>query len=186
MPNIPDAVAGATITEAWGDAVASALNGGVAFPAAPDVGQRFWRTDRAIEYSWNGTRWVSRLYIDNIPSVSDALLPIGATGTNGRVSSPYLDVYDKWLEAIELSVFIGAGTALAAAHKWAIQFFTGATLQATINLDSGANGARTVRQAINALSGTAAGTLAWRVDYTKTGTPGTLIPAIRIAYRLVG
>lgn len=33
--------------------------GGVTFPAAPKLYDRVFRTDRGIEYFWNGTRWLS-------------------------------------------------------------------------------------------------------------------------------
>ena len=165
---------------------------GTAFPSspAPANNDRFYRSDRDIEYFYDGTRWLSTTkYTDAMPYALGAL-PYSATSAGAeRISPPYAGTYDLWLEEFQLGFFVLGGTALGASHKWVSTLnkvtTTVSTTIATVNIDSGASGAwRTSVAAIGALLGTTH--LAFQVDHTKTGTPGTLYTLPRIIYRLVG
>lgn len=165
---------------------------GAAFPSAPATDARFFRTDRGIEYYYDGTRWLStQLYTDDIPEVGAVAFPYTATALGAeRLLIPYAGTYDLWLVECQVVFFVAAGTALGASHKWVsvVQKLVAAgtaTTVATINIDSGASDIwRTNVTAIGALLGVTHFTFA--VSHTKTGTPGNLYILPRIIYRLVG
>lgn len=158
---------------------------GTAFPASPATNDRFFRTDRGIEYYYDGTRWVSiTLYNDIIDSVAG----LAATDTPQRPGVAWAGTYDLWLVDFYETFFISGGTALSASHKWVTTVVKNpvASTIATYSIDSGASDAwRTSGAvAINALLGTTNYEI--DVTHTKTGTPGTLYLTPRLTYRLVG
>lgn len=165
---------------------------GTAFPGTPATNTRFFRTDRNIEYFYNGTRWLSTTVYSDIFSKGDqGPLPYAATVASGaeRLSAPWSGVYDLWLEHFQFVFLISGGTALSASHKWVTlltKIIGGTpTTLATITIDSGALDVfRVTTGTINALLGTTA--FAFAIGHTKTGTPGTLYSLPRIVYRLVG
>ena len=163
-----------------------------AFPTspAPVTNDRFFRTDRSIEYFWNGTRWLStQLYIAPLPAVG-LDLPYAATIAGAeRLAVPYATTYDLWLVEMQCSFYIVAGTALSASHKWVTTLTKStssvATVIATLTIDSGSVSVhRSSSVAIGALLGTT--NLVFYTDHTKTGTPGNLHTSLNLAYRLVG
>jgi hypothetical protein len=54
---------------------------GTSFPVSPSSGDRFYRTDRKIEYYWDGTRWLSvqlfRVKMNDIASVTASQNELG-------------------------------------------------------------------------------------------------------------
>lgn len=174
------------ITSATGDIAET----GTAFPSAPATNSRFFRTDRSVEYFWDGTRWLStQVFNEPIPSIAGAL-PYAATTVNGEtIAAPWATVYDLWLMDFSMSFYVNGGTALGASHKWVCKLnktvANTVTDVATVNIDSGASSTwRNATTAINALLGSTHQTIG--VGHTKTGTPGTLYPLPRLVYRLVG
>lgn len=169
----------------------AAVSGGTSFPLTPATNRRFFRSDRNIEYFYNGTRWLStQLYSDSFPRGDAAALPHTATIIGAeRLAAPWAGVYDIWMEQFQLVFVIVGGTALSASHKWVtvLTKLVGGTptTLATITIDSGALSAwRTSAATINALLGVTA--FAFAVDHTKTGTPGSFYTLPRLVYRLVG
>jgi hypothetical protein len=67
---------------------------GTSFPGSPTTNDRFYRTDRAIEYYWDGTRWLST-QIHYLPiSSTDALLPLtGSKPALCRAVNPWAGLY---------------------------------------------------------------------------------------------
>lgn len=172
------------------DPVANLLGAGVAFPAQPAWGtvRPFLRTDRGIEYRYDGTRWLStELYSFPIP-LAAAFLPISAT-TPALLRAPWpaAGIYGTWLEDVVTSFFVAGGTALSASHKWVGTLVDGGsgTLIATVNIDAGA--LSTWRNIVTAVNGTI-GSASFETDmtWTKTGTPGNLYVVVALHYRLVG
>lgn len=167
---------------------------GTAFPTspAPATNDRFFRTDRSIEYFYNGTRWLStQLFTDILPRGDGAPLPYSATILSAERSlCPYPTTYDLWMIEFQFGFYVLGGTALGASHKWVTILIKSTatptqTTIATVNIDSGASGVwRTSVVAIGALLGVTH--LTFEVTHTKTGTPGTLYALPRIVYRLVG
>lgn len=165
---------------------------GTAFPGTPATNTRFFRTDRSIEYFYNGTRWLStQIFNEALPRGDVGPLPYAATAAAAeRLAAPWAGVYDLWLEQFQLVFYITAGTALSGSHKWdsVLVKMTAAAAQttlATVTIDSGAvNTFRIGLVAINALLGTTH--LNFMLSHTKTGTPGTIHSLPRLVYRLVG
>lgn len=182
-----------TLTDAAGKILSAAIDDfGTSFPGSPATGSRYFRTDRGIEYYYDGTRWLSvELFTDAIPEVSNIAFPYAATALGAeRLLVPYAGTYDLWLVEVQVAFFVLGGTALSASHKWVSVFQKlvaagTATTIATVNIDSGASSVwRTNVTAIGALLSTTHFTFS--VDHTKTGTPGNLYTVPRIVYRLVG
>lgn len=166
---------------------------GTAFPSAPATNQRFFRTDRGIEYFYDGTRWLStQLFNQGIPGTDGPVLPYAASIASAeRLGAPWQGVYDLWLVEFQFVFHVaGGGTALSASHKWVTvlskQVAAGTqTAIATVNIDSGASSVfRTSTVAIGALLGTTH--FAFEISHTKTGTPGSLYSLPHLVYRLVG
>ncbi len=164
--------------------------GGTAFPASPATGMRFWRTDRNLEYEYNGTRWLTTQLFTSA-SVTSSL----TATTVLQQALPYPESTDKWLESIEVSpAVVSGGTALDGSNKWVLDLTksgTGGTgtsiAAAVVTLNSGVSDgtyrAPTV-VAIGALMGATFANL--RYVWTKTGTPGNLNFGVVTTYRLVG
>lgn len=170
-------------------ALAAKDAGGAVFPVAPATNRRFFRTDRGIEYYYNGTRWLStQLYTDAIPWFLGVQPFTATTNFSHRLAVPYAGTYDLWLVEAQLSFYIAGGTALGASHKWVTtvdKLGSGSSTIATFNVDSGASDAhRSSVVAIGALLGTT--NVVFSMSHTKTGTPGDYYVAPRIVYRLVG
>lgn len=146
---------------------------------------RLFRRDRGIDYYWNGTYWVSELRSDIIRGPDT-----GYTSSSSGLFSPvaHPGVYDLLLRSADLVFYIIAGTALDASNKWDVSVTKrpSGTVIASWTIDSGS--LNTWRSAgadvIDALNGLT--DFAYQVAWTKTGTPGTLVPLIRINYRLKG
>ena len=162
---------------------------GTVFPTvpAPVAGDRFTRSDRGIDYEWDGTRWLSvALYSEQLFS-SAAFQPFAITaGAEDRLSAPYAGIYDLWLVDYQPVFFVTGGAPLDALNKWVGIFYKAATPLATVNIDSGA--LNTWRApgpiAIGALLGIA--NLEFETNYTLTGGAGTLRSLPRLTYRYVG
>ncbi len=162
---------------------------GVAFPGAPAVGDRFLRTDRNIEYFWDGTRWLSvALHAYPLP-ISDALLPIAATnGTLQRGAWPYAGVFSVFIERAVCAFHVaGGGSALSGSHSWIGTLIDSdtSTIFATFTINSGVSGVWRVTSP-GAGSVVGAASVATQVGWTKTGTPGNLYALVTLHYRLIG
>lgn len=170
-----------------------AVSGGTSFPGTPATNRRFFRSDRGIEYFYNGTRWLStQLFNETLPQFGAPAAPYAATIlTAERLGVPWQGVYDHWLVEFQFVFHIqSGGTALSASHKWVSvlskQVAAGTqTAIATATIDSGASAAwRTSIVAIGALLGTTH--FSFDISHTKTGTPGNLYSLPHLVYRLVG
>jgi hypothetical protein len=163
------------------------------FPAAPVTSQRVFRSDRGIEYFYDGTRWLSReLFVAeyNQSGIS------ASSASPTPLQTPYPETYDKWIEAIHTSLFVASGaTALSdPSHKWELDLDkVGTSGTAFVNGDnilkiaSGASDGvfRTpIVTTVGVLLGS--GYSAMRAAWTKTGTPGNLTAYVLVLYRLVG
>lgn len=148
---------------------------GTVFPGSPASGERFFRTDRGIEYFWDGTRWLSTTLYEGQPSQPRALQGNGAT-TNPLAywSNPF--PYSIYIERVKHNAAFISGSG-----NWTIQLQdgNGAVISQVANITASSFTAATVnatstsysiiRSAMIENSGTAA------VDYFPAFT-----------YRLVG
>jgi hypothetical protein len=166
--------------------------GGTAFPASPATNELYFRTDLGQEFYYDGTRWLSTaLYSHLIEQAASTTTSISATSTwNQRVMRPLLrGGSDIYMVQLECMFFVNSGgTALGASHKWVGTFHkadsaNSLTTLITININSGASSTwRVDLQSINALLGSF---YELGIDWTKTGTPGSLVNHLMMTYRIV-
>lgn len=77
---------------------------GTAFPAAPATGARFYRSDRNVEYFYDGTRWLStQLFVANFAS-TDSVLPHSANAIQ-RLRNPEWNRYSIYIERATMSFY---------------------------------------------------------------------------------
>lgn len=143
---------------------------------------------RGIAYYYDGTRWLSETR--HTVTIPGSTAGYTATGFAMWLTVPNVAVYDLWITSIDLSFLVSGGTPLDASNKWDVQLLkypAGSGVAAAWTIDSGSlsvwrdGGNKTVA----ALLGTTNYT--FQVNYTKTGTPGTLfIASVNVNYRLVG
>jgi hypothetical protein len=171
-------------------ATVTAASHGTAFPSNPWTNQRFFRTDRDVEYFYDGTRWLSvNLYTEAFLGV------FGIPSTTLDVvdmAIPFPGLYDIWWDSADLVFAVaGGGTALSGSHFWTVNYVkqpaNASILPSVFTINSGAS-AGTLRnagvKAIGALNATTNFQLT--VNVAKTGTPGDLTIMGRVNYRLVG
>lgn len=173
---------------------AVAWNGGTSFPASKATSDRFYRSDLAMEFYWDGTRWLAAVPVSEpIPVNSIIAQPYAATQNGAfRTVVPQLqggsDIYlTNFWAAFHVA---SGGSALSASHKWVITLNktgtgTSSTI-GTVNIDSGnSNEWRAGSGAISALMNNGTTHHELDVSVTKTGTPGNLSIATKFGYRIV-
>jgi len=88
---------------------------GTSFPGSPTTGDKFYRTDRNIEYFYDGTRWLSTQIFTLEIGVSDVVQPRSVTSSfQHRVANPWAGLYDIYVEEGVFSYF------LTAAGNWTL------------------------------------------------------------------
>ena len=117
---------------------------GTAFPTSPLTGERFTRSDRNIEYFYDGTRWLStQLYLLSMAySPQVPTLPLTTNqGSVMRVSSP-IDSGSIYLEKFIFEAYTAA--TFGASNNWNIQLTriddTGANPQIGTNINTWVTG----------------------------------------------
>lgn len=178
-------------------------NAGTSFPGSPATNDRYWRTDLAMEFYYDGTRWLSTQIFEKqmLPhngattstSVGDLFGNITATSAfNLRALAPSLHGgSDVWIIDYRMTFIVeGGGTALDGSNKWVATFLgvdlNGSSLGtiATTTINSGSSSVRRVSTVtVGALA--PSGTVYYVVTWTKTGTPGNLETGEAYSYRIV-
>lgn len=166
---------------------AVAWNSATSFPTAA-TGDRIWRTDRGLEYYYDGTRWLTTTLYRESFSVGNNFNSFAASAAVGRMS-PWHTTYDLWLVNLYTSYFVA--TTNDGTHNWTMTFAKADATNAsttivtfTTNADA-ANTFLTRETAIGALF-VPATYKHLRLDATKNNTPGNLTIAAALSYRLVG
>lgn len=159
--------------------------------ASPVTGQLCYQADVALVLVYQGGRWVSANEYVTTMLHNNSLPPWAATTTGGaRGPIPVSLGTNIWLDQHHTRAFVASGgTALSGSHKWVgvlskADSGAGLTTLSTATIDSGSSGIwRTISTTIGALLGTTF--FEFETTWTKTGTPGTLIPLEYITYRIV-
>lgn len=162
---------------------------GTAFPATPAAGDRFYRTDRKVEYEYDGTRWLSvqQFTVSMIPRV---IPPVSATSTMAVL--PLHTDRDVFVEAIDIITHVtGANDA---SNRWDYTFnstTTGASVFQTIGSASSngnANSWTGGRITVNAVVASSLSTQRWlHAVATKVGAPGALDWFMAtVTFRMIG
>jgi hypothetical protein len=160
-------------------------SGGVAFPASPTVGQRYFRTDRGIEYYWDGTRWLSTQIF-----TSDKYLVEGNSATlaaTGRTPVPFKGVYDIYMLDIQTTTYLTQTPA-----TWTISLLRATATNVTTTIASTTavtpttpiNNWGVATTAINAVLDASAVQLNWVV--TENSGTASIYAGGMFTYRLVG
>lgn len=160
---------------------------GTSFPSTPYTGMRFWRSDRAIEYYYDGTRWLStNLYSMSMETQETSLNPITASNSNFRVTHPFWSIYDIYVEKYFV---IMNNSATTAANYFTTRLQT-RDAGASASLGVGLSGQGDTQSQAVGHSEDINTVIASSIEYilsvhTATGTPSVHIGAT-ITYRLVG
>jgi hypothetical protein len=102
-------VVGTTIS-IYGRGAVNTLLSGTAFPGSPTTNQRFFRTDRGIEYYWNGARWLSTEIYSIQLATQNANVPY-TTNTSVYGTNPWSGLYDFYVERCTLAYYPTSTTA---------------------------------------------------------------------------
>lgn len=156
---------------------AVAWNSGTSFPGSAAAGDRYWRTDRGLEYYYDGTRWLCTcLHVEPIGAYNDSTeQPISTTPTVPMRNVIARDLYDIWVVDCRLTVRVN--TTNSGSHYWTYQLENspaGAVLGSTGN--TSADSPDTIYRKVVTV-GASVGDSGQRnvfVRFTKTGTPGTI------------
>ena len=158
-------------------------NAGTSFPVSPATGDRYFRTDRGLEYYYDGTRWLT---------VTEYRMPLGAWSNISATATEIPAAVDAATYDIYITKLIATmyGGTLSGTQYWTIDTFhwVGATqgsVVATTNNQSGSNATFERKSvAVNALLGTTV--TAITVKVTKVSTPGAFFGAAHYLFRYVG
>jgi hypothetical protein len=171
---------------------ALAYNSGTSFPGSVVAGDRYWRTDRGLEYYYDGTRWLTtQLHVvtigrnpinETVQPISQALSP----QNTHRAVAPS-DLYDLWVENCRFTIRVN--TTNSGSHYWTLEFLSVGAAGASLgSANTSADAADTILRktiTVNALFGTT-NTLIQTL-LTKTGTPGTVdVLQCQYTFRFVG
>lgn len=155
---------------------------GTSFPGSPSTGDRFYRTDRKIEYFYDGTRWLSTAFYSlNIP-IARNLIPVSATTVAMyHAAKPFLDDYQLYVEEFQV------GGYLSATGNWSVVLKVeggGTATLATATVSRTGSGYASDSQTVNTVVSTSQ--MFFTVDLTKnSGTVNSyILPSL--TYRLVG
>lgn len=97
---------------------------GTSFPGSPATGDIFYRTDRNIEYVYDGTRWLStQLFVLSFAPESGVINGITAGGVPQRAGNPWWNIYDIYVETGQVTTILTNGT--TASNYFTLQFQTG-------------------------------------------------------------
>lgn len=162
-------------------------NAGTSFPASKATGDRYWRTDLAMDFYYDGTRWLTvQEFIHPIPNGDSAFpaWPLTANGNPGRstlLSSDWQIYLVKYYANTYVST-TNSGTAY-----WTVNLIAdpGGSTIATFNTSADSPDTHTG----HAVSVNTALTTSFRtvtVQAIKTSTPGNLYAPSAMLYRLVG
>jgi hypothetical protein len=174
----------------WNDGTNWIADRGTAFPGTPSfTGQRFFRSDRGIEYYYDGTRWLSTTIYTLPVAVQDAtfLNPVSATGTF-RTVSPFANLYDIYVERVFTESYLTSAT--TSSNYFTIQFSNSTAAAAGVNMGSSIslqndtqNSWTHHQQTVNA---TVASTVnSFSMAFTRVGT-GTAYILGTVQFRLIG
>lgn len=159
--------------------------GGSSFPGSPATGHRFYRTDRNIEYFYDGTRWLST----QLFTAGHWTSALAATATF-YVAIPFTDVYDIYLEYVQTQSQLTNAT--TASNYFSMQWASVTATVVVTNIGSAQstqsdtqNNIVVRNQVIGAVVDMTASAKGIACVATETGT-ATMNAAFSLAYRLVG
>lgn len=163
---------------AYNRATGAVLRAGTSFPGSPATNDRFYRTDRGIEYFYDGTQWLSEQIHSVQLAISDAVLPFTATTAvhQGRAISPFYNVYGIYLLNLSYTVlFSGTG-------NWTFTIGDDVGTLATL---SGLTGNTSGNSTLN-VARTSTQITYFRYTPTENSGTASVWPIFTITFRLIG
>jgi hypothetical protein len=170
---------------AYNRASGAGLRSGTSFPGSPATGDRFFRTDRILEYFYDGTRWLSTQIITLFATLSSPANYTVTSANQYRTGFSKQGHADIYVEYISLSyILVGTGN-WTVAYNWnANSPAAGGTIGSGITVATNVSGNHYYTEtAIGSVL-----TAAADIDFTFTKNSGsaTFFPMACITYRLVG
>lgn len=157
-----------------------------AFWGTPSTDDRCYRSDRDIDYFYDGTRWLStKLYVGYLPAtkVVSPVSPPQASQLTVANGPSWNTLYNEWLVEFFVSALTSAIN--GASNLWTVRLVEPGSTLATITTDENVNAGIWFqhRAAVGALI---PAHNAKALTVQTTGSPGTLDYAAMYTYRLVG
>jgi hypothetical protein len=163
------------------------VGAGSSFPSSPSSGDRFYRTDLASEFAWNGTvgRWLSTtIFETNFVGVN---MPAASAHTYWA-PTPFSNYNEIYILHCSFSIFIS--TTNNGSNYWKYDFYTvdaggaGTVLLAGGGNSSGLGANQWIRgnYAVGALKTNAVDV--FQFTLTTTGTPGALYAPAKILWQV--
>lgn len=154
---------------------------GTSFPVSPSTGDRFSRTDRNIDYFYDGTRWLStEIFTAGFAQGTGGI----SVDTNLVFNIPYLPTYDCYLIAWDTSY------TRTAPGEWdlILSSLDSAGTLATIDTQDGSADATStwINRSRSLTTLLTSSTKALRVAADEVSGTALIIHAASVQYRLVG
>lgn len=168
----------------WAAGGGGGIPSGTTFPLTPATNDRFYRTDRALDYYYDGTRWLTTTLYHEPAALQDVLNPNAGTATIHRAVLWGTD-YAVW--AVTLYAWVYVVTTNDASNYWTIALFRQPGNASVASVNTSALAANTHSRLQAAIAAQIA-TTDYEVEIvpSKTGAPGNIFVATALAYRLVG
>lgn len=159
----------------------AAFGSGTVFPVSPSAGDRYFRTDRGIEYFYSATAsaWLSVQLFTQTVTNTDSLLPYTVTSAafQARQVNPWASKYDLYLEeVVTFYTLVGTGNwsvEVLALGEGSLANLTGLTSTASV----------VVRTAVNAVK---SGIIYYYFKVTENSGTASFYCNSAVTYRLVG
>lgn len=172
------------------------MGSGTSFPGSPATNQRYFRTDRGIEYYYDGTRWLSTQLFDLTLAIRSAAA-LSGNGTFNVPVNPKHTINGIWVEGIT-GAFVPVTVAQSTSNFFTLTctIYTSGNLTATSLTLTGTTDTKTFtvtgpwyEMDVGVTSVTAAlssGPFLFQAFLASTGSPGTYFFAAVMQYRLIG
>lgn len=159
------------------------LGQGTSFPGSPSTSQRFFRTDRGLEYYYNGTRWLTtqRIILPLTYNPNGAnFSPLSATASAVLAGNAPDDTMALYVEKLLMRAQVN--TTLDATNNWTLELFrqnsaVGNISLGTVNTYQVGRTAGTPYQnviTVNTALSAATDAFLFFITITKNASPGTL------------
>lgn len=171
-----------TLPDTTGTIALSASTSGTAFPGSPANNDRFYRTDRDLEYFYDGTQWLTTQLLTVPITNSTALSATNADFAHVGLFQPTYSVYLVDLRGATYVATTNSGSAY-----WTVEL-----KKASDNAVVGSFSTGTTPDTPSVLTdhvaaiGAVSTEKGLYLSATKTSTPGNLSMYLGVTYRLVG
>lgn len=184
VPAADTAIETAQITDKRAMVVAPAIiwSSGTSMPGSPVTGQRITRTDLGMDFSFDGTRWLSTTLYREPIGHGETAQGTATAGVYLRGRAGWSPTFsDVWITTIYCWTLV-TGTN-DGSHFYTMTVYGGSSLGSFTTAADTVGTGTTHNIAVNALLGT---NYEYEVSVGKTSTPGNCFVEASVAYRIVG